>query len=311
MAKDEKIIEIAIERLRDFPKQPFKVTKDKDLAELVKSIRDYGILTPLIVRPRPEGCYEIISGHRRKFAAVYLGYTRVPVIIRVMNDDQAIVNMVDSNLHLEHMIISEKAAAYKMKYDVVKREGKHPKEYYYGEKYRGLKTVEFMGREQNDSPKQVQRLLHINRLIPELLKMVDEGKFGFTPAAELALLPKEEQEMLKSAMEYTQSTPTLSQAYRIKRIFDVDGLTEDRLIDILSEGRKCMLRRIMLSTDTLYQYFPKDESPQDIKIEILRMLKDRAGKRSSVKQTGGETADRVNTDSQYRKTREKEEIAYV
>lgn len=143
MPEKEIIIEIAIERLRDFPGSPFKVTMDEPMSDLIESIQTYGILTPLIVRPIPEGCYQIISGHRRRFAAAKLRYRKVPVIIRAMNDDEALIAMVDSNLQREKIRISEKAFAYRMKYDVVKREGKHPKEYFYGEKYRGMKTIEF------------------------------------------------------------------------------------------------------------------------------------------------------------------------
>ena len=217
MPEKEIIIEIALGRLRDFPGSPFSVAMDEPMQDLIESIRIYGILNPLIVRPTPDGCYQIISGHRRKFAAVKLRYRKVPVIIRALNDDEALVAMVDSNLQREKIRISEKAFAYRMKYDVVKREGKHPKEYFYGEKYHGIKTIEFMGKEQKDSPKQVQRMLNVTRLIPELLKKLDEGKFGFTPAAELALLCKEEQYLLNDAMEYSQSAPTLSQAIRSAR----------------------------------------------------------------------------------------------
>ena len=152
MPEKEIIIEIALERLRDFPGSPFSVAMDEPMQDLIESIRIYGILNPLIVRPMPDGCYQIISGHRRKFAAVKLRYRKVPVIIRALNDDEALVAMVDSNLQREKIRISEKAFAYRMKYDVVKREGKHPKEYFYGEKYHGIKTIEFMGKEQKDSP---------------------------------------------------------------------------------------------------------------------------------------------------------------
>ena len=247
MPEKEIIIEIALERLRDFPGSPFSVTMDEPMRELIESIMTYGILTPLIVRPVPDGCYQIISGHRRKYAAVQLKYRKVPVIIRAMNDDQAMVAMVDSNLNREHIRISEKAFAYRMKYDVVKREGKHPKEYFYGEKYHGIKTIEFMGREQKDSPKQVQRMLNVTRLIPELLRKLDEGKFGFTPAAELALLCKEEQYLLNDAMEYTQTAPTLSQAIRIKHIADREDLTMDHLVPILNENNRRVLKRVVLN----------------------------------------------------------------
>ena len=280
MPEKEIIIEIAIERLRDFPGSPFKVMRDEQMEDLISSIRCYGILTPLIVRPIPDGCYQIISGHRRRYAAMQLKYRKVPVIMRVFTDDQALVAMVDSNLQREKIRISEKAFAYRMKYDVVKREGKHPKEYFYGEKYRGMKTIEFMGKEQKDSPKQVQRMLNVTRLIPDLLKKLDEGKFGFTPAAELALLCKEEQFLLNDAMEYTQTAPTLSQAIRIKHIADREDLTMDKLIRILNENNKKVLKRVVFADESIYQYFSPEESPQEIKAEILRMLQEKKKPRS-------------------------------
>ena len=286
MPEKEIIIEIALERLRDFPGSPFSVTMDEPMRELIESIMTYGILTPLIVRPVPDGCYQIISGHRRKYAAVQLKYRKVPVIIRAMNDDQALVAMVDSNLNREHIRISEKAFAYRMKYDVVKREGKHPKEYFYGEKYHGIKTIEFMGREQKDSPKQVQRMLNVTRLIPELLRKLDEGKFGFTPAAELALLCKEEQYLLNDAMEYTQTAPTLSQAIRIKHIADREDLTMDHLVPILNENNRRVLKRVVFADESIYRYFSPEESPQAIKEEILRMLQEKKNRQESDAKAG-------------------------
>ena len=287
MPEKEIIIEIALERLRDFPGSPFSVAMDEPMKDLIGSIQTYGILNPLIVRPMPDGCYQIISGHRRKFAAAKLKYRKLPVIIRALNDDEALVAMVDSNLQREKIRVSEKAFAYRMKYDVVKREGKHPKEYFYGEKFHGIKTIEFMGKEQKDSPKQVQRMLNVTRLIPELLKKLDEGKFGFTPAAELALLCKEEQFLLNDAMEYTQSAPTLSQAIRIKHIADREDLTMDHLVRILNENNKKVLKRVVFADDAIYQYFSPEESPQEIKEEILKMLQEKKDQRkagSEVKQ---------------------------
>ena len=281
MPEKEIIIEIALERLRDFPGSPFSVAMDEPMKDLIGSIQTYGILNPLIVRPMPDGCYQIISGHRRKFAAAKLKYRKLPVIIRALNDDEALVAMVDSNLQREKIRVSEKAFAYRMKYDVVKREGKHPKEYFYGEKYHGIKTIEFMGKEQKDSPKQVQRMLNVTRLIPELLKKLDKGKFGFTPAAELALLCKEEQYLLNDAMEYTQSAPTLSQAIRIKHIADREDLTMDHLVRILNENNKKVLKRVVFADDAIYQYFSPEESPQEIKEEILKMLQEKKDQRKA------------------------------
>ena len=296
MPEKEIIIEIALERLRDFPGSPFSVAMDEPMQDLIESIRIYGILNPLIVRPMPDGCYQLISGHRRKFAAVKLRYRKVPVIIRALNDDEALVAMVDSNLQREKIRISEKAFAYRMKYDVVKREGKHPKEYFYGEKYHGIKTIEFMGKEQKDSPKQVQRMLNVTRLIPELLKKLDEGKFGFTPAAELALLCKEEQFLLNDAMEYTQSAPTLSQAIRIKHIADREDLTMDHLVRILNENNKKVLKRVVFADDAIYQYFSPEESPQEIKEQILQMLREKQAKQKADEREPASTKKR-NTKS--------------
>ena len=296
MPEKEIIIEIAIERLRDFPGSPFSVAMDEPMQDLIESIRIYGILNPLIVRPMPDGCYQIISGHRRKFAAIKLRYRKVPVIIRALNDDEALVAMVDFNLHREKIRISEKAFAYRMKYDVVKREGKLPKEYFYGEKYHGIKTIEFMGKEQKDSPKQVQRMLNVTRLIPELLKKLDEGKFGFTPAAELALLCKEEQFLLNDAMEYTQSAPTLSQAIRIKHIADREDLTMDHLVRILDENNKKVLKRVVFADDAIYQYFSPEESPQEIKEQILQMLREKQTKQKEDEKEPASTKKR-NTKS--------------
>ena len=296
MPEKEIIIEIALERLRDFTGSPFSVAMDEPMEDLIESIRIYGILNPLIVRPMPDGCYQIISGHRRKFAAVKLRYRKVPVIIRALDDDEALVAMVDSNLQREKIRSSEKAFAHRVKYDVVKREGKHPKAYFYGEKYHGIKTIEFMGKEQKDSPKQVQRMLNVTRLIPELLKKLDEGKFGFTPAAELALLCKEEQYLLNDAMEYTQSAPTLSQAIRIKHIADREDLTMDHLVRILNENNKKVLKRVVFADDAIYQYFSPEESPQEIKEQILQMLREKQTKQKEDEKEPASTKKR-NTKS--------------
>ncbi len=313
MQQDEMIIEIAIERLKSFPGSPFKVADDEPMSRLTDSIRTFGILTPLIVRPIPEGCYQIISGHRRKYAAGKLGYRKLPVIIRVMKDDQALVAMVDSNLQREKIRVSEKAFAYRMKYDVIKREGKHPKDYFYGEKYRGMKTIEFMGKEQKDSPKQVQRMLNVTRLIPELLKKLDEGRLGFTPAAELALLCKAEQYLLNDAMEYTQTAPTLSQAIRIRHISAREDLTMEHLEKILNENNKKVLKRVVFADSTIYRYFPPEESPQEIKEKILQMLKDRDSQKTS--RAEGQKAGRAEGSGSVRKkpgqANGKEDAAYV
>ena len=216
MEEKEKIIEIEIERLKDFKEHPFQVKDDEEMRQLKDSISEYGVLNPLIVRPRPEGVYEIISGHRRKYASQKLGYTKLPVIIRVMTDEEAIIAMVDSNLQREKISHSEKAYAYMMKNEALKRKGGR-KRSQSGHRLKGKKTVELISEASGDSPKQVQRYIKITELIPELMQQLDDGNIGFNPAVEIAFLKKEEQKQLLEAMDYAQSSPSLSQAQRIGR----------------------------------------------------------------------------------------------
>ena len=209
MEEKEKIIEIEIERLKDFKEHPFQVKDDEEMRQLKDSISEYGVLNPLIVRPRLEGVYEIISGHRRKYASQKLGYTKLPVIIRVMTDEEAIIAMVDSNLQREKISHSEKAYAYMMKNEALKRKGGR-KRSQSGHRLKGKKTVELISEASGDSPKQVQRYIKIT----ELMQQLDDGNIGFNPAVEIAFLKKEEQKQLLEAMDYAQSSPSLSQAHR-------------------------------------------------------------------------------------------------
>ncbi len=221
---------------RSFTNHPFKVQADSQMIELQDSIRKYGILNPLIVRPRPEGVYEIISGHRRKFAAEKLGYRKVPVIIRAMKDDEAVVSMVDSNLQRERISPSEKAFAYKMKYDAIKRRTGRRK---CGQvdHHSGKKTLEVIGEEGGDSPKQVQRYIKITELIPELLEKVDDGSMGFTPAVQISYLKKKEQE------------------------------------DILSEIKQKDIDRLVFKNEQLHRFFPASYTSEQMRREILEILK--------------------------------------
>ena len=219
--QDERVVEIELERLRGFVNHPFKVQADSQMIELQESIKKYGILNPLIVRPRQDGTYEIISGHRRKFAAEKIGYRKVPVIIRVLKDDEAVVSMVDSNLQREMISPSEKAFAYKMKYEAIKRKAGRRKCGQVDHNL-GKKSIELIGEECGDSPKQVQRYIKITELIPEMLEKVDDGSMGFTPAVQLSFLKKKEQKEMLDAMEFAQCTPSLSQALRIKKL-SADG----------------------------------------------------------------------------------------
>ena len=205
----EKIIEIQLERLRTFKNHPFKVRMDPEMIRLSASVEKYGIINPLIVRPIPDGVYEIISGHRRKAAAEKFGYRKVPVIIRVMSDDEAVINMVDSNLQREQITPSEKAYAYKMKYDAIKKKAGR-KNCGQVDHNTGKRSIDVIGELCGDSAKQVQRYIKMTELIPALLDKVDDGSMGFTPAVQLSYLKKKEQQEIIDAMEATQCTPSLS-----------------------------------------------------------------------------------------------------
>lgn len=269
---DEKIVEIELERLRSFEKHPFKVTEDGQMMELQESIQKYGILNPLIVRPRPEGVYEIISGHRRKFAAEKIGYRKVPVIIRMLNDDEAVISMVDSNLQREMIRPSEKAFAYKMKYEVIKREAGRRKCGQVDQLF-GKKSIEVIGEDCGDSPKQVQRYIRITELIPELLERVDDGSMGFTPAVQISYLKKEEQREMLEAMEFAQCSPSLSQAIRLKKLSREEKLTEQMMETVLSEVKQKEIDRVVFKNEQLHRFFPTDYTSEQMRREILEILK--------------------------------------
>lgn len=291
-APDEKVVEIELERLHPFREHPFKVTEDPQMAALIDSISRYGILTPLIVRPVPEGWYEIISGHRRKYAAQKLGYRRLPVIIRVMKDDEAVIGMVDANLHREVIRPSEKAFAYKMKYDAIKRKSGRRNSSQIDHQTYGKKTVEIMGESAGESAKQIQRYLKITELIPDLLEMLDEGTISFNPAYEIAFLKKEEQEELAEAIWYTKSAPSLSQAQRMKNLSKEGTLTPDVIQGILGEVKKGEAQRVIFKNEQLYQFFPRTYTPEQIKEEILRILKERSEKENNRQKPGNGSAGR-------------------
>ena len=269
---DEKIVEIELERLRSFEKHPFKVTEDGQMMELQESIQKYGILNPLIVRPRPEGVYEIISGHRRKFAAEKIGYRKVPVIIRMLNDDEAVISMVNSNLQREMIRPSEKAFAYKMKYEVIKRKAGRRKCGQVDQLF-GKKSIEVIGEDCGDSPKQVQRYIRITELIPELLERVDDGSMGFTPAVQISYLKKEEQREMLEAMEFAQCSPSLSQAIRLKKLSGEEKLTEQMMETVLSEVKQKEIDRVVFKNEQLHRFFPTDYTSEQMRREILEILK--------------------------------------
>ena len=269
----DQVIEMDINRLRDFKNHPFKVTADISMVELKESIQKFGILNPLIVRPVIEGYYEIISGHRRRYAAKQLGYTKVPVIIKVMRTDEAIVAMVDSNLQREFITPSEKARAYKMKYDVLRTK---KNVYCCGRvvhKTKGKRTVEILAEQYGESAKQIQRYLKLNDLIPDLLAKVDDDKLSFSAAIEIAFLKEEEQQWFLEAMTFAQSTPSLSQAQRIKRLSQEKKLTKDEIKDILAEIKREDVSRVTFKTEQLRRFFPKDYTIEMMKREMIDILK--------------------------------------
>ena len=270
--QEERIIEIEIERLRPFKEHPFQVKDDKEMHLLKESIEKYGILNPLIVRPIPDGVYEIISGHRRKYAAEKLGYRKVPVIIRVMDEDDSIINMVDSNLHRERISYSEKAFAYKLKNDVLKRKAGRKKSQV-DHKTPRKRTIEIISEDCGDSPKQVQRYISLTRLIPEMLQKLDDDIISFSPAVEISALKEEEQKELLEAMDYAQAIPSLSQAQRIKQLSKEKKLTLEKMQEIMSEVKKGEITRVAFTNEQLHKYFPNSYTPAMMKREILALLK--------------------------------------
>lgn len=270
--QEERIIEIEIERLRPFKEHPFQVKDDKEMHLLKESIEKYGILNPLIVRPIPDGVYEIISGHRRKYAAEKLGYRKVPVIIRVMDEDDSIINMVDSNLHRERISYSEKAFAYKLKNDVLKRKAGRKKSQV-DHKTPKKRTIEIISEDCGDSPKQVQRYISLTKLIPEMLQKLDDDIISFSPAVEISALKEEEQKGLLEAMDYAQSIPSLSQAQRIKQLSKEKKLTLEKMQEIMSEVKKGEITRVAFTNEQLHKYFPNSYTPAMMKREILALLK--------------------------------------
>ena len=271
--EEEKIIQIEIERLTTFKDHPFKVQEDEDMKMLMESIEKYGILNPLIVRPLKEGVYEFVSGHRRRYAAEKLGYRKVPVIIRVMRDEESVIAMVDANLQRESISFSEKAFAYKMKNDAMKRVRGRKKRGQIDDNLLGKRTIEIIAEESGESYKQIQRYIKVTALHPKLLEMLDKGEISFNPAVEISNLKMKEQENFIEAMDYAQSVPSLSQAQRIKALSKSGKLTLEKMQDILSEIKKGEITRVTFTNEQLHRYFPDNYTPQMMKREIIAILK--------------------------------------
>ena len=269
--ESEKVVEIGLERLRPFKNHPFKVKEDEAMAQLMESIERYGILNPLIVMPTREGVYQIVSGHRRKYCAEKLGYTQVPVIIRYMKEEDSIISMVDSNLHRDKILFSEKAFAYYMKNEAMKRKRRRTQEGQL-ESIKGTKTIQLIGKETGESPRQVLRYIRLTLLVPELLDMLDEGKISFNPAVELSFLSEVEQKWVLNGMDYAQAAPSVSQAKRIKALSQEKKLTQQKINEILSEIKKSDMSRVIFKNSQMYKYFPRYYSAEQMKEEIIALL---------------------------------------
>lgn len=272
--ESEKVVEIGLERLRPFKNHPFKVKEDEAMAQLMESIERYGIMNPLIVMPTREGVYQIVSGHRRKYCAEKLGYTQVPVIIRYMKEEDSIISMVDSNLHRDKILFSEKAFAYYMKNEAMKRKTGKRRRTQEGqlESIKGTKTIELIGKETGESPRQVLRYIRLTLLVPELLDMLDEGKISFNPAVELSFLSEVEQRWVLNGMDYAQAAPSVSQAKRIKALSQEKMLTQQKINEILSEIKKSDMSRVIFKNSQMYKYFPRYYSAEQMKEEIIALL---------------------------------------
>ena len=271
----EKVQKIPISELVPFKNHPFKVVDDEAMLRTTESIAQFGVLTPLIARPLEDGGYEIISGHRRAHAAEAAGLTEVPVIVRDMDDDAATVLMVDSNLQRESILPSERAFAYKMKLEALKRQGTRS-DLLEGDTStqvgRRMETAEMIGQETGDSRNQVRRYIRLTNLIPELLDMVDQKQISFNPAVELSYLTTEEQQHVIEAMDFTQAAPSLSQAQRLKKLSQEGGCTLEAMQDILGEVKKGDLERVAFKSEQLRKYFPKSYSPKQMQDTIIKLL---------------------------------------
>ena len=278
----EKVMEIPLSELRPFKDHPFKVLDDDRMLDTVESVKQYGVLSPALARPHPEGGYELVSGHRRHRAAELAGLETLPTIIRSLDDDEATILMVDSNLQRETVLPSERAWAYRMKLDAMKRQtGRHPKENgsQLGNHFSQPKSSELMAQQVGESKNQIFRYIRLTELIRPLLDMVDERKIAFNPAVELSYLKPDEQTMLLDAMESEQATPSLSQAQRLKKFSQAGNLTRESMLAIMSEEKKSDLDRLTFYTDTLRKYFPKSYTPQQMESTILKLLESWARKR--------------------------------
>ena len=268
----EKVRMIPLDELHPFAHHPFKVKDDEAMQDTVESVKAYGVLVPAIARPREEGGYELVAGHRRHRASLLAGLAEMPVIVREMDDDEATIIMVDSNLQRETLLPSERAFAYRMKLEAMKRRAGRPSKENLSQVGTQKRSDQIMANQIGESRNQIQRFIRLTYLVPLLLDMVDEHKIAFNPAVELSYLTSEEQTALLDAMDSEQATPSLSQAQRLKKFSQEGRLSEDVMRAILSEEKKPEVGKITLSSDKLRRYFPKSFTPQQMEQTIFRLL---------------------------------------
>ena len=281
-SQQEVVVQIPLSDLHPFPDHPFQVREDASMQETAESVKEYGVLVPALARPREDGGYELIAGHRRKHACELAGLTTMPVIVRDIDRDAATIIMVDSNFQRENILPSERALAYKMKLEAIRRKAGRPAKSeeidtsenggQNGHDLRGIKSRELLAENSDDSARTIQRYIRLTELSPELQQMVDEKKIGMTPAVEISYLKPEEQQMLLTAIDSEQATPSLSQAQRMKMLSREGKLNDDSMLDIMMEPKKPEKNDITLSGEKLRKYFPRSYTPFQIENTIFKLL---------------------------------------
>ena len=271
----EKVVTLNPAEISDFPNHPFKVKQDDDMAEMVESIKKYGVLVPALVRPKEDGGYEMVAGHRRKFAAALAGIAEIPCIVRILTDDEATIVMVDSNLQREKILPSEKAFAYKMKLEAMKRQAGRPSKENsvpLGQNFEGKTSRELLAAKSPDSNTQIQRYIRLTDLIPPVLQMVDDGKIAFRPAVELSYLSKEQQKSLYNTMEREDCTPSLAQAIKMKEFCKDGKLTDEVILSIMQEEKPNQKEQFKIPKERISKYFQPGTPAQKIEDTIIKAL---------------------------------------
>ena len=277
----EHVVMLPLEAIHPFKNHPFRIVDDEEMRKTTESIREYGVLVPAIVRPLENGEYEMISGHRRRYASMLAGRDTMPVIVREMDDDTATILMVDSNLQRENILPSERAKAYQMKMEALKHQGaKRARDSTSRQVVGKLEAAALIGSETGESGRQIQRFIRLNNLIPEIMDMVDEKKIAFNPAVELSYLKPEEQKEFLEAMDYAQTTPSVSQAQRIKKLSQQGTSSLEAMCEVMDEVKKPPEDKLVIKSDVLRKYFPKSYTPQQMEAVIVKLLDQWMKKRS-------------------------------